>query len=57
MVEEGLIGWQEIHHMWGVIPHSDLRGRAILERIIGEISSKFKPTYTEALIDCLLSVK
>ena len=28
MLEQGLAGWPEVEHIWGVVPHSDLRGRA-----------------------------
>ena len=56
-MESNLIGWNEIEHIWKVIPHSDLRGRATIEKLLADISKSFKPEHTERLIDIILSLK
>lgn len=41
MLDNKLAGWTEVDHVWSVVPHSDLRGRATIERLIGDISKDF----------------
>lgn len=57
MLENGIIGWPEIEFIWNIIPHSDIRGRATVEKLIGEISKDFSFEFTAKIIDKLLSVK
>ena len=46
-----------MEHIWGVVPHSDLRGRATIERLLAEISKDFPFEFTTKVIDKLLNVK
>lgn len=57
MLEQGLAAWPEIEHIWAVVPHSDLRGRATIERLLGELSKDFPFEFTAKLLDRLLAVK
>jgi hypothetical protein len=43
LMDAQLIGWKEIEHVWNVIPHSDLRGRTTIEKLLADISKSFKP--------------
>lgn len=38
MLEKEIMGWTEIDHLWNLMPHTDLRGRATIEKLIGDIS-------------------
>jgi hypothetical protein len=57
LLERKLAGWPEVEHIWGIVAHSDLRGRATVERLLGEISKDFPFEFTAKMIDKLLSVK
>lgn len=52
-----LIGWNEIEHIWNVIPHNDLRGRSTIEKLLADISKSLKIEYTEKIIDLILNLK
>lgn len=43
--------------LWNIIPHSDLRGRATVEKLIGEISKDFSEDFTAKIIDKVLGLK
>jgi hypothetical protein len=57
MLDNKIIGWNEIDYIWNIIPQSDLRGRAIIEKLISDISKDFSLEYSSRIIDKLLSVK
>lgn len=57
MMDEHLIGWNEIEHIWKVIPHTDLRGRTTIEKLLADVSKSFQPQHTEKLIDLILVIK
>lgn len=46
LMDSQLIGWNEIEHIWNVIPHNDLRGRATIEKLLADTSKNFKIEYT-----------
>lgn len=57
LLEHAIIGWPEVEFLWNVIPHSDLRGRATLERLVGEVSKDFSEEFTARIVDKLLGVR
>lgn len=57
MVEVNIIGWPEIEHIWNIFPHSDLRSRTTIEKLIGDISKDFTFEYTSKIIDKILTLK
>lgn len=57
MLDNKIIGWNEIDYIWNIIPQSDLRGRAIIEKLISDISKDFSLEYSSRIIDKLLNVK
>jgi hypothetical protein len=57
MMDQKIIGWNEIEHIWNIIPHTDLRGRATIEKLIGDISKDFSFDFTSKIIDKLLAIK
>jgi hypothetical protein len=57
MLEQGLAGWPEVEHIWGIVPHSDVRGRVTVERLLGELSKDFTFEFTARILDKLLAVR
>ena len=57
MLEKGLIGWKEIQYIWNLVPHTDFRGRATVEKLLGDISKNLPLEFISHLIDRLLEVK
>ena len=57
MIDNKIIGWTEIEYIWNIIPHSDIRGRVVVEKLIGDISKDFTFEFTSRIIDNILNVK
>ena len=37
MLDSNLVGEKEIDYLWHIYPMSDFRGRAVLQKVIGEV--------------------
>lgn len=54
MLNSEVISFKEIEYLWNIYPASDMRGRATVERMIGEIAKILDVKDTVKLIEKLL---
>lgn len=57
LIERQVISLKEFEHLWTVIPTSDVRGRATIEKLLAELSKKLPISFIEFLVNKILSLK
>ena len=51
------MGWKEVEDLWNSVPLTDQRGRAIIEKVLAEVSKDLPIDHVEKLLTKLLNLK
>lgn len=51
------MGWKEVEELWNSVPLTDQRGRAIIEKVLAEVSRDLPIDHVEKLLTKLLNLK
>jgi hypothetical protein len=51
------VGWKEVEELWNSVPLTDQRGRAIIEKVLAEVSKDLPIDHVEKLLTKLLNLK
>ena len=57
MIEKEIVSLKEFEQLWNMVPISDQRSHAIIEKLIADISQYVPLTFVEMLLDKLLALK
>lgn len=56
-LDNGIITFKELEHLWKVVPSSDPIGRGILEKLLGDVSPEMHHEHVEYLVSKILETK
>lgn len=56
MIEKGIVTLKEFDYLWSVIPMTDQRGHATIEKLIADISKFIPIEFVELILEKLLSL-